>query len=146
MKKFMNSIGKEGRICKVNHKYSAEGKDVFSVETGEDKEHFCELTAEERDKVLTWLYYNVLPAKTPLYGYTSYGMKHLLEDRTRIYMTNNQFKEAMLYSGFLPANPDVLNWNFYIRKSSPIFCFQADGKQGLPMMGEPMDYSDQRCR
>lgn len=139
----MNSPMKlEGRICTVTRKRSPEGTSEYCVETGDDKSHFCDLTAEEQKKVLTWLYYNVLPAKAVLYGHTSYGMKHLLEDRTKIYMTNNQFKEAMLLCGFFPAVMDELNWNFRIRKSSPIFQRQVDGKQGLPMMGDPMDYSD----
>ena len=139
----MNSPMKlEGRICTVTRKRSPEGTSEYCVETGDDKSHFRDLTAEEQKKVLTWLYYNVLPAKAVLYGHTSYGMKHLLEDRTKIYMTNNQFKEAMLLCGFFPAVMDELNWNFRIRKSSPIFQRQVDGKQGLPMMGDPMDYSD----
>ena len=93
--------------------------------------------------MLTWLRYNVLPAKKPLLIYSSYGMKHTLETRTNIYLTNIQFKEAMLLCGFYPAETDMKNWNFYVKKSSPIFQYQADGRPGLPMMGEPMDYRKQ---
>ena len=143
MKKFMNSLGKQGCICTVNEKYSAEGKAVYSVETKQDTAHFCNLTKEEQEMVLTWLHYNVLPAKKPLYGHTSYGMKHTLETRTNIYLTNNQFKEAMLACGFYPVETDQLNWNFYVKKSSPIFRDQVDGRTGLPMMGGPMDYRNQ---
>ena len=78
----MNSPMKlEGRICTVTRKRSPEGTSEYCVETGDDKSHFRDLTAEEQKKVLTWLYYNVLPAKAVLYGHTSYGMKHLLEGR-----------------------------------------------------------------
>ena len=143
MKKFMNSLGKQGCICTVNEKYSAEGKAVYSVETKQDTAHFCNLTKEEQEMVLTWLHYNVLPAKKPLYGHTSYGMKHTLETRTNIYLTNNQFKEAMLLCGFYHVETDMKNWNFYVKKSSPIFRDQVDGRTGLPMMGGPMDYRNQ---
>lgn len=78
-----------------------------------------------------------------MYGHTSYGMKHTLEARTNIYLTNNQFKEAMLLCGFYPVETDKLNRNFYVKKSSPIFQDQVDSKPGLPMMGEPMDYRNQ---
>ena len=141
--KFYNSLGKKGYFCAVNEAYSAEGKTVYSVETKQDTAHFCNLTKEEQKMVLTWLHYNVFPAKEPLYGHTSYGMKHTLETRTNIYLTNNQFKEAMLLCGFFPVETDKLNWNFYVKKSSPIFQDQVDGKPGLPMMGEPMDYRNQ---
>ena len=49
----------------------------------------------------------------------------------------------MLLRGFFPVETDKLNWNFYVKKSSPIFQDQVDGKPGLPMMGEPMDYRSQ---
>ena len=143
MDKYFNSLGKKGYFCTVNETCSAEGKTVYSVETKEDTAHFCNLTKEEQEMVLTWLRYNVLPAKEPLYGHTSYGMKHTLETRTNIYLTNNQFKEAMLLCGFYPVETDMKNWNFYVKKSSPIFQDQTDGKPGLPMMGGPMDYRNQ---
>ena len=138
--KFFDSLGKKGCFCTVNEKHSAQGKTVYLVESKEDKAHFCNLTKEEQEMVLTWIRYNVLPAKKPLYGHTSYGMKHTLDIRTNIYLTNSQFKEAMLLCGFYPVETDIDNWNFYVKKSSPIFQYQADGRTGLPMMGGPMDY------
>lgn len=81
---------------------------------------------------------NLLPAQNVLSGHTSYGMKHILESRTGSYMTNNQFKEAMMECGFFPVVVDELNWRFRIKKSSPMFTIQTDGKCGLPMLGEPM--------
>jgi hypothetical protein len=141
--KFFDSLGKEGYICTVRNSYNENGKLTYTVETKNDNSHFCELTAEEQKKALTWLQYNLIPAKTPLSGHTSYGMKHILEDRTKIYLTNNQMKELMLLCGFFPVEPDELNWSFYVRKSSPMFKRQTDDKPGLPMMGDPMDYSHQ---
>ena len=142
MYRFYDVIGKEGRLCTVKYKNSVNGKSGYVVETGKDNAHFSDLSAEEQEKALIWIRYNVLPGKSVLNSHTSYGMKHVLDDRTNIYMTNNQFKEAMLASGFIPSDPDELNWNFYIKKSSPIFKLQVDGKPGIPMMGAPMIYPE----
>lgn len=143
--KFFGQVGKTGKECSVRRCDNEPGQLRFLVETGRDKEHFTELSEEEQEMVLTWLNYNVYPAQKVLEGHTSYGMKHVLESRTNIYLTNNMFKEAMLRCGFFPAEADELNWHFYIRKSSPIFTMQADGKDGLPMLGAPMDYSGEGC-
>ena len=57
---------------------------------------------EEQDIVLDWIRRNILPRKTVLHGRTSYGMKHILEHDTKIYLTNNEFKDAMMICGFEP--------------------------------------------
>ena len=48
-------------------------------------------------------------------------MKHLLERDTKIYMTNNQFKDAMLLCGYEPVDERLLNWNYRISKKSLAF-------------------------
>ena len=45
----------------------------------------------------------------------------MLERDTDIYMTNNQFKDAMLACGFLPVNERELNWHYCISRKSPAF-------------------------
>lgn len=139
-RRFFCRIDKEGAACTVRRTRDANGETGFLVETGNDREHFSQLSEEEQSKALKWIGFNVIPAEKVLDGHTSYGMKHILESRTNIYMTNNQFKEAMLRCGFFPADAGELNWHFYIRKSSPIFKAQTDGRDGLPMLGEPVDY------
>ena len=62
-----------------------------------------------------------LPRKTPLLSNSSYGLKHMLERDTDIYMTNNQFKDAMLACSFLPVNERELNWHYCISRRSPAF-------------------------
>ena len=80
-----------------------------------------------------WLKANVFPRKTPLRLPTSYGMKHVLQFRTGIYMTNNQFKEAMLICGFKPVEAEELNWWYCVSKKSPICSMQKDCRNGLFM-------------
>lgn len=59
--------------------------------------------------------------KTPNYDKSSYGLKHILEKDTGLYLTNNEFKDAMLMCGYEPINPNELNWYYQISKKSPAF-------------------------
>ena len=83
----------------------------------------CILTevAFEKEEVLDWIRMNFLPAKNVLHGHTSYGLKHILQDDTGIYLTNNEFKDAMMLCGYEPSNPNELNWHYRIKKRSPAF-------------------------
>ena len=111
-----------------------------SVHSKGEDEHFCDLSEAEQEKALAWIKANVIPRETPLDGHTGYGMKHVLEHRTNIYMTNNQFKEAMLLCGFYPVTVDELNWHYCISRKSPIFRRQEDGRDGLFLPECVMDY------
>ena len=138
---FIDQVDKQGVECSVRTIRGTDGGIIrYECVTGSDEDHFFKLTEEERKKAMVWLRYNLIPAEKPLYGHTSYGMKHILERRLNLYMTNNQFKEAMLAVGFFPSKVDELNWNFCVRKSSPMFQRQIDDQFGMPMMGEPMKY------
>lgn len=72
-------------------------------------------TDEEIKIVRKWIRDNIIPAKKILQDRTSYGLKHLLEHDTDIYLTNNEFKDAMLFEGYIPQNPNALNWKYRIR-------------------------------
>ena len=61
-----------------------------------------------------WIRNSIRPAGTILAGRTSYGLKHILQHDTGVYLTNNQFKDAMLLAGYKPANPNELNWRYRI--------------------------------
>ncbi len=64
---------------------------------------------------------NLFSRKTVLDTHTSYGLKHILERDTGLYLTNNEFKDAMLMCGYKPTNPNDLNWCYCISKRSPAF-------------------------
>lgn len=89
--------------------------------TEDDTSLATDLTDEEQEKVMAWIHENILSRKTPLLSRSSYGIKHLLERDTGIYMTNNQFKDAMLLCGFYLVDEHLLNWNYRISKKSPAF-------------------------
>ena len=105
----------------------------YEVYTRGDPNHFRDLPEDIQEKSLIWLKANVLPRKTPLLQHGSYGLKHLLHAGTDIYMTNNQFKEAMLLCGFKPVNEYEWRWCYCISKKSPIFKRRKDGRTGLLM-------------
>ena len=73
------------------------------------------------EKVYDWIKKGFIKRKTPNYDCkTSYGLKHILEHDTGIYLSNNEFKDAMLMCGFVPADPDELNWRYCISQNSPV--------------------------
>jgi len=94
----------------------------YSIENGhEDAGLITDHSRREIDLVYNWIDENIYPRKTPLLDYTSYGIKHILESDTGIYLTNNEFKDAMLLRGYSPINPCELNWCYCISKLSPAF-------------------------
>lgn len=95
-----------------------------------DKALITDRTDEEITNVSKWIKENIRVGKKILYGHTSYGMKHLLKHDTGIYLTNNEFKDAMLLSGYRPVNSNELNWRYRIvllrdmnNNPSPFFCW-----------------------
>lgn len=139
--RFYEEIDRRGFESWITTKRDVDGKAIgVEVHSKDDSHHFKELSEAEQDKVLGWIKANVFPRQTPLYGHTSYGMKHVLQHRTNIYVTNNQFKEAMLLCGFYPVEVDVLNWNYSISKKSPIFKLQEDCRCGLRIPACVMEY------
>lgn len=84
----------------------------------------------ERLIVLDWIRNNIRPRKTPLRSRTSYGMKHILQSDTGIYLSDNQFKHAMMLSGYEPTDPNELNWHYCISKKSPAFDYRNRRKYG----------------
>lgn len=108
---------------------SIDTHDLFKVRTSkiidghawteDDTRLFTDLSQEDQAKVIDWIKAGLVPRSTPAKQYTSYTLKHLLEADIRIYMTNNQFKDAMLVCGYEPVNPAQLNWTYRISLRSP---------------------------
>ncbi len=78
-----------------------------------------DLLEPELQKVLIqWIRNNLEARKTvnKIIG-TSYSLKHIFEKQTGIYVTNGQFKGAMLACGLIPepGYESKLNWYFRIK-------------------------------
>ena len=110
-------------------KFISEIRDGYAW-TKDDEALLVDLPQEEQEIVLNWISKNIIPRKTPCEGHTSYGIKHFLEDDTKIYTTNNQFKDAMMLSGYEPVDEHLLNWTYRISKKSPAFDYKSRGYIG----------------
>jgi len=80
---------------------------------------FMNLDEETKSISISWCRKYFMPSETAFKGMSSYGLKHVFEKDTDIYLSNGQFKGAMLLAGFTPKNITDLNWQFYISKNSP---------------------------
>ena len=75
---------------------------------------------EEIEAVSGWIKKNIRVGKKILQGHTSYGLKHILNHDIGIYLTNNEFKDALLLAGIKPVNPNELNWRYRIELTQEI--------------------------
>ena len=113
----------------------------ISREGYEDTGLVSDFRYEEARKIDDWIRNNIRKSRS-VYPTTSYGLKHLLEADTGIYMTNNAFKDAMLLSGYEPIDANKMNWQFRISmprnevyNTSPFFMWVKErysGADGFP--------------
>ena len=75
-----------------------------------DKEEFI-------NQVQEWIKIHIIPAKRANNKYTSYSLKHMVENWStgNLYITNNQFKDAMMTAGYMPVDENELNWRYRIK-------------------------------
>jgi hypothetical protein len=79
-----------------------------------------ELSDVEKETIYNWIMQNIIPEKTPNKNYTSYALKNLFEEsQDGFFITNKQFKEAMVRCNFVPVNKNKLNWEFRISLKAP---------------------------
>lgn len=76
-------------------------------------------TAGFMSLVFGWIHDHISPASRTYTRSTSYGFKHMVENEIGHYITNNQFKDAMLLCGYQPVKPNETNWMFKIKVSLP---------------------------
>lgn len=83
---------------------------------------FMTLSQEEREILLEWIISQLRPIRTINTRISSYGLKHVFERNDRgFYVTNDQFKGAMIFVGYEPYEQTERNWIFKISKKSPAF-------------------------
>lgn len=84
-------------------------------------EAYDDLTETEKAALAHWIAQTVCSSRKYSLR-TSYGIKHDFQANRGFYLTNGQFKGAMLKAGFQPKDPNQLNWTFKIKpckKSNP---------------------------
>ncbi len=82
----------------------------------DDPLDFLELTESEREPLLDWIKRSIIPRKTICRHHSSYGLKHVYESDTGNYVTNGQFKGAMITEGYEPHDASALNPHYAISK------------------------------
>ena len=112
-------------MLKNNRPYTNENESIDKALVTDCKEAEIRIVGE-------WIRENIRPAKEILAGRSSYGLKHVLHQDTGVYLTNNQFKDAMLLAGYKPIDPNELNWHYCIALTreinvnpSPFFSWAA---------------------
>jgi hypothetical protein len=85
-----------------------------------------------------WIRLALSPRKTVKRFVTSYGLKHQAEDDIGTYISNAQFKGAMLAQGYEPADGIDLNWEFKIK---PREGRRLDTESGFGLDRERLDGS-----
>ena len=102
---------KNGRpyTCENGH------SDFELMSDGETMGHMDKAKFEEY--VYGWIDSHIISSKRVNNKENSYSLKHKVENWASddLYITNNQFKDAMLNKGFLPVDEKELNWRYRIR-------------------------------
>lgn len=97
------------------------GRPVTVYGKNTDNWLITDLGNKEKDAVIDWIMTRLAPVKTAVHPRGSYGLKHDMTRETGIYVSNNQFKDAMLMAGYKPENPNDDYWRFRISRRSPCF-------------------------
>ena len=75
-----------------------------------DNALMSDLSPHERRVVQDWIRDTFNPIKAYNPKHSTYSLKHLLETKTGIYLTNNQMKDALLNMGYTCQNEHKINW------------------------------------
>lgn len=88
--------------------------------TEKDTELLSDLPTDEQEQLLHWIRTRLEPStsKADLVNpYNSYGLKHIYQhESSDNYVTNNQFKDAMLICGYEPIEVHQRNWEYALKK------------------------------
>ena len=87
---------------------------------------FLNLDSDVQSLVLKWCKEHFIPTKSFNDKHTSYGLKHILQHQNGTYLTNGQFKGAMILSGFRVKSVEDLNWVFNISEQSAALKLKID--------------------
>ncbi|RDW15957.1 hypothetical protein [Oceanobacillus chungangensis] len=87
---------------------------------GNNPKEYERLMLLEKFMLEVWIQKCLAPNQTINYNYqspSSYGLKHRFESsKYGFYITNGQFKGAMLAADFKPKDSRQLNWTFKLSK------------------------------
>jgi hypothetical protein len=79
-------------------------------------EEYVGLDAGVRGVLLWWIHHSIQPTKVKVSRQSSYSLKHHFERDTGLYVSNGQFKGAMLEVSYEPVDTKERNWRFRITR------------------------------
>jgi hypothetical protein len=79
---------------------------------------FLRLPETEQQDLLDWIE-DTFDMDDTVYSVSSYGLKHLYEREAGNYVTNGQFKGAMIQYGYDPVDPREINSHYLVKFSPP---------------------------
>lgn len=82
----------------------------------EIQQEFEQLPEDMKHDLTWWIGEFIRPSKRFNHRESSYRLKHLFEAVVHNYISNDQFKGAMLNAGYAPYAPEERNWCFRIQK------------------------------
>lgn len=93
----------------------------FIINDQNDTESIFDFSDTVVEGIVTWIQKAFTPIKTVNKRHSSYSLKHILQDNIGLYMTENQFKMAMILAGFEPSNYNDLSHTYRISQHSIAF-------------------------
>ncbi len=82
---------------------------------GNDPEEYAGLTEKAQAALQVWIRLAIAPAPPRTRGWSSYFLKHEFE-AVGFYITNGEFKGAMLAAGYAPKDEgDFPNWSYPVK-------------------------------
>ena len=87
--------------------------------TDGDLHRLKELPQETQSVILAWIKTGFTLCENGLVC-SSYLLKHRLHAETGIYVSDNQFKDAMLICGITPKNTSDFHWEYSLSRKSRI--------------------------
>lgn len=102
------------RTRKVSAKPLPTQAPAYLREVHADIDGLLQQSPEFRAVLSAWIRANISSAKRTCPA-TSYGLKHVFSADCHVYITNDAFKAGLLLEGYLPINPNELNWRYRLK-------------------------------
>lgn len=93
----------------------------LELDNTRQKDHpraYDQLSPAEKEALQYWIEHAIQPAPKVDEHQSSYGLKYEYARETKCYVSNAQFKGAMLVAGYLPTKQGEQNWHFAIMPSN----------------------------
>ena len=95
------------------------------------------LSQAEKEALQYWIEHAIQSATKADEHQSSYGLKHEYNRETQCYVSNAQFKGAMLVAGYLPTKEGDQNWHFLIApKESDVRATREGSRQNKKGQGQ----------